>query len=244
MTSSEVWSRETAERYEDASAPMFEPEVVDPAVDLLAALVGDGQALELAIGTGRIALPLAARGVPVSGIELSAPMVEQLRRKPGGADIEIVVGDMATARVAGEFSLVFLVWNTLSNLRTQDEQVACFINAARHLRPGGRFVVELWVPGLQRLPEGQTFTVGTGTSDHLVVDELDLATQSCVSHHYRDRPDGGSDYSAGRFRYAWPAELDFMARLAGMRLESRYADWTRAPFTSVSQSHVSVWQKP
>ena len=244
MTSSEVWSRETAERYDDASAPMFEPEVVDPAVDLLAALAGDGQALELAIGTGRIALPLAARGVPVSGIELSAPMVEQLRRKPGGADIEIVVGDMATARVAGEFSLVFLVWNTLSNLRTQDEQVACFMNAARHLRPGGRFVVELWVPGLQRLPEGQTFTVGTGTSDHLVVDELDLATQSCVSHHYRHRPDGGVDYGAGRFRYAWPAELDLMARLAGMRLESRYADWTRAPFTSVSQSHVSVWRKP
>jgi hypothetical protein len=135
------------------------------------------------------------------------------------------------------------VWNSISNLRTQDEQVECFRNAARHLTPGGRFVVELWVPELRRLPEGQSLAVGTSSPNHLIFDEFDLVTQGCISHHYHHNQDGTVRYGSGRFRYAWPSELDLMARIAGMRLEGRYADWSRAPFTSESQSHVSVWRK-
>ncbi|HTZ43001.1 MAG TPA: class I SAM-dependent methyltransferase [Jatrophihabitans sp.] len=243
MTSSEVWDRETAERYDADSAEMFRPEVLDPMVDFLAGLAGDGAALEFAVGTGRVAVPLADRGVPVSGIELSEPMVEQLRVKAGAARIPVVVGDMATTTVPGQFALVFLVWNSLSNVRTQDEQVECFRNAARHLGPGGRFVVELWVPELRRLPEGQAVAPGSISPTHLVFDEYDLATQGCISHHYRHDADGTVRYGSGRFRYAWPAELDLMARLAGLRLEGRYADWSRAPYGSESPSHVSVWRK-
>jgi SAM-dependent methyltransferase len=243
VTSSEVWDQETAERYDEDSAEMFRADVVDPAVDLLAELAGDGRALELAVGTGRIALPLASRGVPVHGIELSAPMVDQLRRKPAGADLPVTIGDMATTTVEGRFSVVYLVWNTLSNLRTQDEQVACFRNAARHLEPGGRFVVELWVPELRRLSEGQQVAVASVGSGHVVLDELDLLTQSCTSHHYHHEDDGTVRYGVGRFRYAWPAELDLMARLAGLELEGRYADWSRSPFTSESTSHLSIWRK-
>ncbi|GAB3199465.1 class I SAM-dependent methyltransferase [Nocardioides hungaricus] len=241
MVSSDVWDRETAERYDADSVEMFGPEVLDPTVDFLAEVADGGPALEFAVGTGRVAVPLAARGVPVSGIELSEPMVERLRAKAGPGEIPVVVGDMATSTVPGEFSLVYLVWNSISNLRTQDEQVQCFRNAARHLVPGGRFVVELWVPQLRRLPEGQSVAVGSVGSSHLVFDELDLATQGCVSHHYRHEPDGTVRYGAGRFRYAWPAELDLMARLAGMRLEARHADWRRTPFGSESTGHVSVW---
>jgi SAM-dependent methyltransferase len=243
MTSSEVWDQETAERYDGDSSEMFRAEVVGPTVDFLAELAGEGAALELAVGTGRIAVPLAARGVPVSGIELSAPMVDQLRIKASAEEIPVVVGDMATSTVPGEFSLVYLVWNSLSNLRTQDEQVECFRNAARHLRPGGRFVVELWVPELRRLPEGQKVAPGSISPTHLVFDEFDLTTQQCISHHYRHDPDGTVRYGSGRFRYAWPAELDLMARLAGMTLEGRYADWARTPFDSESANHVSVWRK-
>jgi SAM-dependent methyltransferase len=244
MTSSDVWDQETAARYDEGSPEMFSPEVVGRTVNFLAELAGAGRALEFAVGTGRIALPLAARGVPVSGIELSAPMVDQLRMKTGGADIPVAVGDMATTTVPGEFSLVFLVWNSISNLRTQEEQVECFRNAAQHLRAGGRFVVELWMPELRRLPEGQNFAIGSTSSNHLVFDEFDLVNQGCTSHHYHHNEDGTVRYDLGRFRYAWPAELDLMARLAGMRLESRYADWDSSPFTSESPSHVSVWRKP
>jgi SAM-dependent methyltransferase len=243
MTSSEVWDRETAERYDADSAEMFRPESLDPVVDLLEEFAGDGAALELAVGTGRVALPLASRGVPVSGIELSGPMVEQLRKKAGEEELPVLVGDMATTTVPGEFSLVYVVWNSISNLRTQDEQVECFRNAARHLRGGGRFVVELWVPELRRLGQGQTVAPGSISPGHFVFDELDLVSQECISHHYRHDPDGSVRYGSGRFRYAWPAELDLMARLAGLRLESRYADWQRAPFDSASESHVSVWRK-
>ena len=182
MTSSDLWDAETAARYDESSAFMFTPEVLDPAVSFLAELAGDGAALELAIGTGRVAVPLAERGVPVSGIELSQPMADQLQRKR--ADIPVVVGDMATTRVPGEFSLVYVVWNSIGNLRTQAEQVACFRNAARHLAPGGRFVVELWVPGIRRLPPGQAavpFHVG---EHHVGLDTYDLATQQGTSHHY------------------------------------------------------------
>lgn len=242
MTSSDLWDAETAERYDETSAFMFAPEVLEPAVRFLADLAGDGPALELAIGTGRVAVPLVERGVPVSGIELSQPMVDQLRRKR--ADIPVVVGDMATSTMPGRFSLVYLVWNSIGNLRTQREQVACFRNAARHLAPGGRFVIELWVPGIRRFPPGQAavpFHVG---QRHVGFDTYDLATQQGTSHHYRRHPDGTVTYGASNFRYIWPAECDLMAELAGMELESRVADWDGAPFTNDSESHVSVWRKP
>jgi SAM-dependent methyltransferase len=243
VTSSEVWDEETAQRYDETSAEKFAPEVLGPTVDLLAALAGDGPALELAIGTGRVGIPLSAR-VPVTGIELSEPMLAQLRRKVDAAALPVVVGDMATTTVAGEFSLVYVVWNSISNLRTQEEQVACFGNAAMHLRPGGRFVVELWVPPLRRLPPGQTavpFDVGEG---HLGFDTYDTAAQQCTSHHYWRAADGTVRYDSGSFRYIWPAECDLMARLGGLEPEERFADWDRSPFTSESESHVSVWRKP
>ena len=244
MTSSEVWDDATAERYDETSAEMFAPDVLGPAVDFLAGLAGDGPALELAVGTGRVAVALAARGVPVTGIELSPAMVAQLRRKVDEDTLPVVVGDMATTTAGGGFSLVYLVWNGLSNLRTQDEQVRCFHNAARHLRPGGRFAVELWVPPLRRLPPGQLAAPMTVSDGHLCIDTYDLATQLCTSHHYRSGPDGTTTYGAGHFRYAWPAECDLMARLAGLELETRVADWDASPFTSDSESHVSVWRKP
>jgi SAM-dependent methyltransferase len=244
MTSSEVWDEETAERYDATSAEKFAPEVLDPTVDFLARLAGSGAALEFAIGTGRVAIPLASRGVPVTGIELSAPMVNQLRHKVDEATLPVVLGDMATTTVPGEFSLVFLVWNSIANLRTQAEQVACFRNAARHLIPGGRFVIELWVPPVRRLPPGQLavpISVGEG---HLLYDTYDLTTQQCTSHHYWREADGTTRYGSGNFRYIWPAECDLMGELAGLELEERFADWDRSPFTSDSESHVSVWRKP
>ncbi|MGZ4437576.1 MAG: class I SAM-dependent DNA methyltransferase [Nocardioides sp.] len=244
MTSSDVWDEETAERYEETSAEKFAPEVLDPAVDFLARLAGAGPALELAIGTGRVAVPLAARGVPVSGIELSAAMVAQLRRKADETALPVTVGDMATTRVPGEFSLVYLVWNTIGNLRTQQEQVECFRNAARHLRPGGRFVIELWVPPIRRLPPGQVAVPFDVSDRHLGFDTYDLTTQRGTSHHYRTADDGRTSYGVSNFRYIWPAECDLMAQLAGLELEDRLADWDGSPFTSASESHVSVWRKP
>ena len=244
MTSSDVWDEETAERYDTDSAEMFAADVLDPVVDVLAGLAGTGAALELAIGTGRVAVPLAARGVPVTGIELSTAMVAQLRRKVGAGALPVVVGDMATTRVSGEFSLVYLVWNTISNLRTQAEQVACFRNAARHLSPGGRFVIELWVPAIRGLSPGQRAVPVTLDPGHLVFDTYDLVTQQSTSHHYRQQADGSIRYDSGSFRYLWPAECDLMALLAGLVPESRWADWDRSPFTSESERHVSIWRKP
>jgi SAM-dependent methyltransferase len=249
MTSSEVWDEDTATRYDASSAEMFEPEVIDPTADFLAGLAGSGgsagpgSALEFAIGTGRVAIPLASRGVAVTGIELSEPMVAQLRQKD--SELPVVLGDMATTRVPGEFDLVYLVFNTISNLRTQAEQVECFRNAARHLKPGGRFVIELWVPAIRRMPPGQSAVpMNLGTDGHLTFDTYDLATQACMSHHYFHDADGTTRYTAGNFRYIWPAECDLMAQLAGLEFEARYADWHRAPFTADSESHVSVWRKP
>jgi SAM-dependent methyltransferase len=209
-------------------------------IDLLAELAGDGAALEFAIGTGRIAVPLAARGVRVAGIDNSEAMLRRLREKAGG--IEAVLGDMATTRVEGEFSLVYLVFNTISNLTTQDAQVACFENAAAHLRPGGRFVIENNVPALQSLPLGQTVLPFRAEPEGFSFDVYDVVTQRFSSQHFYIA-DGRLEAFPVEFRYAWPAELDLMARIAGMRLEHRWAGWDREPFTALSPSHVSVWRK-
>ncbi|NUR05945.1 MAG: class I SAM-dependent methyltransferase [Nocardioidaceae bacterium] len=242
MTSSDYWDAETAARYDETSADMFRPEVLDPAVDFLAALAGDGPALELAIGTGRVALPLIDRGVPVSGIELSQPMVDELHRKR--PDVPVVVGDMATSTAPGEFSLVYLVFNSIGNLRTQPEQVACFRNAARHLVPGGYFAIELWVPGIRRFPPGQQAVPFHVDDRHVGFDTYDMATQQGTSHHYHRHPDGTAEYGASNFRYIWPSECDLMAQLAGLELDRRVADWHGTPFTGDSEGHVSVWRKP
>jgi SAM-dependent methyltransferase len=231
-----------AEAYDRSSADLFKPAAVDPVVDFLAALAGDGAALELGIGTGRIALPLARRGVRVHGIDLSTAMVARLRAKPGAGDIGVTVGDFATTTVDETFSVAYLVFNTIMNLTTQDEQVACFRNAAAHLEPGGCFVIEVMVPELQRLPPGETYRPFTVTATRLGFDEYDVVAQGLVSHHYRV-VDGALDVVSVPFRYVWPAELDLMARLAGMTLHERWAGWKREPFTSESTSHVSVWQK-
>jgi SAM-dependent methyltransferase len=244
MTSSEVWDQDTAERYDTDSADMFAPDVLDPAVERLTQLAGEGAALELAIGTGRVALPLLGRGVPVTGIELSAPMVAQLRRKVAETALPVVIGDMAATTVPGEFSLVYVVWNSISNLRSQAEQVACFRNAAAHLSPGGHFVIELWVPPVRRTALGEQGVVASRSDEHLVVDTYDLTTQESVSHHYWTEPDGSTRYGSGHFRYLWPSECDLMAQLAGLELEDRFADWSGSPFTSDSESHVSIWRKP
>ena len=244
MPSSEVWDEETAERYDADSAEKFAPDVLDPTVGFLADLAGPGAALEFAIGTGRLGIPLAARGVPVTGIELSEPMVAQLRSKVDEVALPVVIGDMATTRVPGEFSLAFLAWNSISNLRTQREQVECFRNAARHLRSGGRFVIELWVPPIRRLPPGQPAVPMSLDDGHLVFDTYNLATQHCTSHHYWPQLDGTARYGSGSFRYIWPSECDLMAQLAGLELEARFADWDESAFTSDSESHVSVWRKP
>jgi SAM-dependent methyltransferase len=241
------FDEETAATYDADEAAMFDPSVLDPVVTLLAGLAGDGPALELAIGTGRVALPLAARGVAVSGIDLSTAMVARLRAKPGGdeASIPVSIGDIATLRVpgAGTFSLVYLVFNTIGNLTTQDAQVDCFVNAAVHLRPGGCFVIETGVPALQRLPSGERLVPFDVSDTHIGIDEYDVVTQSLVSHHVTAR-NGTVSRASTPFRYAWPAELDLMARIAGMRLRARWADWSRTPFTHESRSHVSVWEKP
>ncbi len=246
VTSSEVWDEQAAQRYDVDSASMFAPEILGPTVALLERLGEGGPALELAIGTGRVAIPLTKRGVPVTGIELSEPMVAQLRRKISEAELPVVVGDMATtvAPGAGSFSLVYLVWNSISNLRTQAEQVRCFRNAARHLRPGGRFVIDLWVPPIQRLVPGQVAVPMTIDDGHLVFDTYDLVTQQCTSHHYHRDDDGTVRYGAGHFRYLWPSECDLMAQLAGLELESRSADWAGSPFLATSEQHVSVWRRP
>lgn len=244
MTSSELWDDETAEHYDATSAERFAPDVLDPTVEFLASLAGSGAALEFAVGTGRVGISLAARGVRVTGIELSSPMVAQLRRKVDATALPVVIGDMATTTVPGEFSLVYLVFNTISNLRTQREQVECFRNAARHLSPGGRFVVELWVPPIRRMPPGQSAVPMSLEAGHLIFDTYDLVTQHCTSHHYWPQPDGTTRSSSGNFRYIWPSECDLMAQLAGLELEARYADWDRSAFTADSESHVSVWRKP
>jgi len=232
-----------AERYDETAADMFDPSVVEPVVDLLADLAFDGTALELGIGTGRIALSLMQRGIGVRGIDLSEAMVARLRAKPGAEKISVTIGDFATTTVTGQFSVAYLVFNTIMNLTTQDEQVACFQNVAKHLKPGGCFVIEVGIPDLQRLPPGETVRAFTVTDAKLGFDEYDIASQGLVSHHYWV-VDGKLGTFSPPFRYVWPAELDLMARLAGMSLRERWGGWRREPFTSESTSHVSVWEKP
>jgi SAM-dependent methyltransferase len=231
-----------AEGYDAASEEMFEPAVVDATVSFLADLAGEGGALELGIGTGRIALPLSQRGVRVHGIDLSPAMVERLKAKPGADHIGVTIGDFATTKVDGTFRLAYLVYNTIMNLTTQDEQVACFRNVAAHLEPGGRFVIEVGVPALQRLPPGETVRAFTVSPTRLGFDEYDIAAQGLVSHHYWV-VDGRLDVFSMPFRYVWPSELDLMARLAGMVVSERWSGWDREPFTSESTTHVSVWEK-
>ena len=237
---------DVARSYDRTVAGMFAPEVLEPTVDCLASLAGGGPVLELAVGTGRVALPLAARGIDVSGIELSADMLDELRRAPGGTAIRAVEGDMATTRVEGEFSLVYLVFNTITNLTTQDEQVACFENAARHLLPGGRFVIENGVPALRRLPPGAPAVPFAVHEDYVGLDDFTDRThlQISRSRHFRRSADGRFEEFTAPFRYVWPSELDLMARIAGLTLEHRWAGWDRAPFTGDSPSHVSVWRRP
>jgi len=229
--------------YDERSAGMSDPAVVGPVVEILADFAADGGALEFGIGTGRIALPLAERGVRVAGIDNSEAMLARLRAKQGAADIEVALGDFASTRVDGEFALVYLVFNTISNLVTQDAQVACFQNAAAHLRSGGRFVIENGVPALQSLPPGQTVIPFRADPDGFSFDVYDLVTQRFSSQHFYIL-DGRLEAFPVEFRYAWPAELDLMARLAGLSLQDRWAGWRREPFTSLSREHVSVYEKP
>jgi SAM-dependent methyltransferase len=237
---------EIADTYDEDSAAMSELATMGPQLDLLEALADGGPVLEFAIGTGRVAIPLAARGVSVAGIELSAAMLARMRAKPGGdsTSIPTVLGDMATAQApgAGTYRLVYLVFNTIMNLTTQDAQVDCFRNAAAHLAPGGRFLVEVGVPALRHLPPGARYVVFDHRPAHIGIDEYEVADQRMWSHHVDFRPDGGVRRASPPFRYVWPAELDLMARLAGMRLEDRWGDWHCDPFTSDSASHVSVWR--
>jgi SAM-dependent methyltransferase len=232
-----------AARFDEKYAEQDDPAVVEPMVDLLAELAGSGRALELGVGTGRIALPLARRGVPVHGIDLSGAMVKRLRAKPGGEEIGVTIGDFATTRVEGSFAVAYLVANTIMNLTTQDAQVACFRNVASHLEPGGTFVIEVLVPELQRLPPGDTYRVFHVSENRWGIDEYDVVRQGLISHHL-ENVDGRFERNSIPFRYAWPAELDLMAELAGMQLRDRWSGWRREPFTGESRKHVSVWEKP
>jgi Methyltransferase domain len=238
------FGEDVAASYDDGFEGHFDPAVIDVTADALASLAGGGRALEFAIGTGRVALPLAARGVEVHGIDLSRAMVARLRAKPGGEAIGVTIGDFTTTRVEGTFSLVYLVFNTIMNVTTQDAQVACFANAAAHLEPGGCFVVEVGVPELRRLPPGQS-AVPFGVSETgWAFDHYDTATQAMSSNYVTVTADGRGRYRSIPFRYVWPSELDLMAQLAGMRRYDRWAGWAREPFTSESGQHVSVWTKP
>ncbi len=229
-----------AEGYDLGSPEMYGPALLAATTGFLAAMARGGRALEFGVGTGRVALPLSEQGVEVCGIDISADMLAQLRRKTGADEIVTTVGDFATTVIPGEFSLVYVVYNTISNLLEQREQVDVFRNAARHLQPTGRFVVELWVPDLRRFPPGAVAVPFDVSPSHLGFDTLDLTTQRGVSHHYFTNGSKVGRFDSP-FRYAWPSELDLMAEIAGMTLQERWADWDRSPFTSDSPKHISVW---
>lgn len=237
------WDEAAAAGYDTPGEGMFEPGLLKATCDLLAELAGKGPALELGIGTGRVALPLLSRGLEVQGIDLSPDMLARLRRKPGGAGMPVYLGDMAETRLGERFTLVYIVFNTLSNLLTQEGQLACFENAARHLLPGGRFVVELWVPQLRSLPPGLDALVTRAEPGYFCVDTYEPLHQLVTSHHIRFGEGPKASIFRSRHRYAFPAELDLMARQTGFRLEARYADWNKAPFTAASASQIAVYQK-
>ncbi len=241
----QIWDEEAARSYDTPGTGMFSPEILGPTVERLRALADGGRALEMAIGTGRVAVPLAEAGVSVAGIELCQPMIDQLRTKVSEDRVPVVLGDMATARAPGSFRLVFLVFNGISNVLTQEQQLAVFENAARHLEPGGRFVIELWVPDLRTLPPGRTGSVFAVAPGYLAADVFDPVAQHVESHHVRFDPDGGTTARIFRspHRYIWPAELDLMARIAGFTLESRHGGWNDEPFTADSSDHVSVYRR-
>ena len=244
MRREDIWDAETAAGYDTPGTGMFSPEVLGPTVDRLAALAGNGRALEFAIGTGRVAIPLSERGIQVTGIELSPAMIAQLRTKTDEATIPVITGDMATTQAPGSYALVYLVFNTISNLLTQAEQVKCFRNAARHLTPGGRFVIELSVPELRKLPPGQQAVVWHSDAGYIGLDSYDVLRQQLVSHHFKFGEGRQAQLLRSPHRYIWPAELDLMAQLAGFELESRHADWVQSDFTADSRSHVSVYRLP
>jgi SAM-dependent methyltransferase len=244
MESTDIWDAETARSYDTPGEGMFAPEVLDPTLDRLAELAEGGRALEFAIGTGRVGVPLAERGVPVTGIELSPDMIAKLRTKVDEEALPVLEGDMTTVRAPGEFHLAYLVFNTIANLLTQDQQVECFRNAARHLVPGGRFVIELWVPELRALPPGRKATVGVVEDGYILLDTYDTFNQHVVSHHFTFDETRRARLDRTPHRYIWPSELDLMARLAGFELESRHADWQGGEFTADSPYHVSVSRLP
>jgi SAM-dependent methyltransferase len=243
MEQKDIWDAEAARSYDTPGIGMFDPALLAATAERLAALANGGAALEFAIGTGRVSIPLHASGVPVAGIELSEAMATELRAKPEAAGIPVTIGDMTTTTVPGPFALVYLVYNTISNVLTQAGQVEIFRNAARHLAPGGRFVIELWVPELRRLPPGIPAAVFAAEPGYIGLDTIDTLNQQVVSHHFRFG-EGGREAHVFRspHRYIWPSELDLMAQLAGFSLESRHADWAGAPFTGESTSHVSVYR--
>ncbi len=242
MDHKDIWDAEAAKSYDTPGTGMFDPALLAQTADRLAELAAGGAALEFAIGTGRVAIPLLQRGIPVAGIELAAPMVDELRTKVDAATLPVVIGDMTSATVEGQFALVLLVFNGISNVQTQAEQVACFRNAARHLAPGGRFVIELWVPDLRRLPPGSKATVFTSEPGYIGLDTVDILNQIVVSHHFRFGAGKEATLFRSPHRYVWPAELDLMAEIAGFQLESRHADWVGSPFTAESRSHISVYR--
>lgn len=241
-----LWDAEVARSYDTPGEGMFSDEVLGPTVDVHAELAQGGRAVEFAVGTGRVAIPLREAGVEVVGIELSTAMIERLREKAAPDRLPVFEGDMTTTDAGEGFTLAYLVFNTISNLLTQESQIECFRNAARHLVPGGRFVIELWVPQLRALAPGHRGTVEVSEPGYLLVDTVDTLTQLLISHHVRFDPDptGSREARIGRspHRYVWPSELDLMARLAGFELESRWADWDRSAFTGESRSHVSVYR--
>jgi len=242
MQNDDIWDVETAKSYDTPGTGMFSPEILSPTVDRLAELTGGGQALEFAIGTGRVAVPLRKRGIRVTGIEASHAMIAQLRTKADETTIPVFLGDMVTTRAPGSYTLVYLVYNTLSNLLTQAEQIMCFRNAARHLSAGGRFVIELGVPELRKLTPGQQAIVWNAEPDYIGLDTYDVLHQRVVSHHFRFGEGRQAEVFRSPHRYIWPAELDLMGLLAGFELESRHADWIGSPFTAESRAHVSVYR--
>jgi SAM-dependent methyltransferase len=238
-----TWGRELADVYDTVYAAEAEPSTLNPMVDRLAELAGAGPALEFGVGTGRVALALSGRGVPVYGIELSSYMVERLRAKPGADSVRVTIGDMTTTRVAGVFSLVYLVANAIMNVTTQDEQLAVFANAAAHLEPGGCFVIEVMVPQLRRVPTGEVARVFTLAADHVGVETLDdVVGQVAWSHHWMS-VNGRLVRHSAPYRYVWPAELDLMGRLAGFRLRARWAGWDGSAFGAHCDNQIAVFER-